>query len=194
MWSKKRLSVTESTRIRPKPPNPDAFRTTHARSPPKTAKPRRISDHPRPPPPGFPAKPTEAGAPKAQQAGFAPLCDDLGTHHQAPMDRIGAVNHLVGVGEHPLGEANQLPQRTVPLLRCASPRHCTPPPSARSGGQAGQRAPPTALGRAPASRTQTPPRCATPGKPNPPTPPGAARHALDPHSETCGVSSRVHSS
>ena len=45
MWSKKRLSPTESTRIRPKPPNPDAFRTTHARSPPKTAKPRRILDH-----------------------------------------------------------------------------------------------------------------------------------------------------
>ena len=28
MWSKKRLSPTESTRIRPKPSNPDAFRTT----------------------------------------------------------------------------------------------------------------------------------------------------------------------
>ena len=45
MWSKKRLSPTESTRIRPKPSNPDAFRTTHARSPPNTAKPRRILDH-----------------------------------------------------------------------------------------------------------------------------------------------------
>ena len=44
-WSKKRLSPTESTRIRPKPSNPDAFRTTHARSPPNTAKPRRILDH-----------------------------------------------------------------------------------------------------------------------------------------------------
>ena len=52
MWSKKRLSPTESTRIRPKPSNPDAFRTTHARNPPNTAKPRRISDHQTTRPPG----------------------------------------------------------------------------------------------------------------------------------------------
>ena len=48
MWSKKRLSLTESTRIQPKPSNPDAFRTTHVRSPPKTARLRRILDHSRP--------------------------------------------------------------------------------------------------------------------------------------------------
>ena len=48
MWSKMRLSLTESARIRPRPSSPDAFWTTPARSPSKTAKPRRISDHPRP--------------------------------------------------------------------------------------------------------------------------------------------------
>ena len=68
MWSKKRLSLAESTRIRPKPSNPDAFRTTPARSPPKTARLRRILDHP----PRFAVEPAGAGAPEAQRAGVRP--------------------------------------------------------------------------------------------------------------------------
>ena len=86
MWSKMRLSLTESARIQPKPSNPDAFRTTPARSPPKTAKLRRILDHPRAepvensetqtrfgsPPPRFAVEPAGAGALKAQRAGVRP--------------------------------------------------------------------------------------------------------------------------
>ena len=86
MWSKKRLSLTESTRIRPKPSNPDAFWTIHARSPSKTVKLRRFLDHPRaepvensetqthfgPLPPRFAVEPAGAGAPKAQRAGVRP--------------------------------------------------------------------------------------------------------------------------
>ena len=118
MWSKMRLSLTESARIRPKPSNPDAFWTTHARSPSKTAKPRRILDHSRPPPPEVAVRPAEAWVPKAQRAGRAPRA----TTWKPPPGRASG-----------------------------SPRHT------------------------PASRTQTPPQCATPGKPNPPTPRAAPR-------------------
>ena len=45
MWSKMRLSLPESTRIRPKPSNSDAFWTSPTRSRPDAAKPRRILDH-----------------------------------------------------------------------------------------------------------------------------------------------------
>ena len=109
MWSKKRLSLTESTRIRPKPSNPDAFRTTPARSPSKTARLRRISDHPRaeptensetqtrfgPPPPRFAVEPAGAGAPKAQRAGVRPHWGRL---------------RCIGVGKLPTPMGGFLPQ------------------------------------------------------------------------------------
>ena len=114
MWSKKRLSLTESTRIRPKPSNPDAFRTTPARSPPKTARLRRISDHPRaeptensetqtrfgPLPPRFAVEPAGAGAPKAQRAGVRPHWGRL---------------RCIGAGKLPTPMGGFLPQFLPPL-------------------------------------------------------------------------------
>ena len=44
-WSKKRLSLREFARIRPKPSNSDGFWTTPPQCRPDAAKPRRILDH-----------------------------------------------------------------------------------------------------------------------------------------------------
>ena len=128
-------------------------------NPAKTIKPRRILDHSRaepaensetqtrfgPPTPTATRIPGEARRSRSTESaagGLCPFARRPGNPSPGPDGSHRGGQSSIGVGERPLGEANQLPQRTVPLLRCASPRHCTPPPSARPGGQAGQRAPP----------------------------------------------------
>ena len=112
MWSQKRLSLTESTRIQAKRSNPDAFgpptrgahvgglsgkplrrfRTTHARSPPKTEGPRRVLDRAHP---DSQWESAGAGVSKAQWACARPYWGRL---------------RCIGAGCGALGHLNNLPQ------------------------------------------------------------------------------------
>ena len=114
MWSKKRLSLTESTRIRPKPSNPDAFRTTPARSPSKTARLRRILDPPRP---DSQWSPQEPGRRKRSGRACARIGVGYGALGQATWRAFPHWGRQegIGVGKLPTPMGGFLPQFLPPL-------------------------------------------------------------------------------
>ena len=127
---------------------PSAGKTQHRaqqiRGVGRGATPKRIVDRPRAVPPGWGETQTDFGPPHPQDA--SPSCGS-GAPTPAP-DRIEAGNHL-------LGEANCLPQRTVsyPNARARArdgrgpPRTAAPAPGGRGGPEARRRPTPHAGGR-----------------------------------------------